>query len=113
MIARIAITTAVVFVVAASRFFCGPDAISQLVIGVAAVVMCFVPLFVLSRRQFIKSAAGSVQTLVCVLVAMIALLSVFSMLMYCRTVSLWQNLNNCRSTSSVESAPALAEEQRF
>lgn len=48
------------------------DPFTALVFGFIAAILCFVPLFVLSRRRFVKSAAGSVQTLICVLVCMIA-----------------------------------------
>jgi predicted PurR-regulated permease PerM len=52
-----------------------PDLISQLVCGVLAAFLCGVPLAVLGRFAFLKSASASVHTLVCVLVCLIAVLS--------------------------------------
>lgn len=53
-----------------------PDRVSQLVYGLAAALLCAVPLLILARCRFVKTSSKSVHTLVCVLVCMISVLSV-------------------------------------
>ncbi len=53
-----------------------PDALSALVLGGMGAFLCAIPLLILARLTFVKSASKSVHTLVCVLVCLVALLSV-------------------------------------
>ncbi len=70
MTVRIIITTVVAYLVGLVSTH---DVLTNLINSVLAASLCFIPLFILSRRPFLKSATGSVQTLVSVLVCMLAL----------------------------------------
>lgn len=111
MTTRIIITTAVAFAIAINPLIGPRDVFSQLLSGVIIVFLCFVPLFVLSRFHFMKSAAGSVQTLVCVLICMLALLSLMCFVMGNRIASLHDRLDSYTNTPSVESSADTPEEQ--
>jgi hypothetical protein len=72
---KIVISTVAAFLV--GFFLPAPfDFISQLFCGVLAAFLCGVPLAVLGRFAFLKSASAPVHTLVCVLVWLIAVLSI-------------------------------------
>jgi ABC-type anion transport system duplicated permease subunit len=64
-----------------------PDRISQIVFGLMAAVVCAVPLLILARFPFVKTASKPVHTLVCVLVCMIAVLSLFCYTLVLRITS--------------------------
>jgi amino acid permease len=70
---KITISTAVAFL--SSAIYAPPDPLSILVLGTMAAFLCSVPLLILSRFQFMKSASSRVQTLVCVLVYLVAMLA--------------------------------------
>lgn len=64
-----------------------PDMISQLTLGMMTAAVCAVPLLVLARLAFVKSASPPMQTLVCVLVCMLSVLLVFCHMLVRRTMS--------------------------
>ena len=78
---KIAISTIAAFFL--GLMFGPPDPLTLLVLGVEAAFFCAVPLLILARRDFVKSASGPVHTLVCVLVCMVALLSVECLRLTC------------------------------
>ena len=53
-----------------------PDPLSVLVLGGMGAFLCAIPLLILARLAFVKSASKSVHTLICVLVCLVAILSV-------------------------------------
>lgn len=53
------------------------DALASLVFGIESVFLCCILLLILSRRKFVKSSSNSVHTLVCILVCIISVLSVY------------------------------------
>jgi hypothetical protein len=67
----------------AAFFFSGvlgtpsPDPFSMLVLGTGAALLCAIPLSILSQLSVMKSASGSVHTLICILVCLVAILSVW------------------------------------
>ncbi len=69
---KITISTAVAFV-SSAVYVPAPDPLSYFVLGAMAAFLCGVPLLILSRFQFMKSASSRVQTLVCVLVYLVAM----------------------------------------
>ena len=71
---RLMACSGAVFVVAS--VLAPPDVITQLTLGFGAVLFCAVPLWLLARCGFVKSASPPVHTLICVLVALVAVLSV-------------------------------------
>jgi hypothetical protein len=71
---KIAISMAAAFV-SSAIFAPVPDMISCLILGTIAAFLCGVPLLILSRFPFMKSASSRVQTLVCVLVYLVAMLA--------------------------------------
>ncbi len=102
VVVRIMISTAVAcFIGFASAP--GGDLLSGIVYGLLSAFLCFVPLFVLSRYHFVKSATGSVQTLVCVLVCMLALSAVTVANMSFRIARLNDELDSYRRAPAVES----------
>ena len=64
-----------------------PDMISQLTLGMMTAVICAVPLLVLVRFAFVKSASPPMHTLVCVLVCMLSVLLVFCHILVGRIMS--------------------------
>jgi len=105
MLPRIIISTVVGFIVGASPLVVpSADLFTQLVSSVTAAFLCAVSLFVLSRFHFLKSAAGSVQTLVCVLVCMLASSVMMCFFMGSRIASLHDELDAYRSAPAVESS---------
>lgn len=76
---KIAMSTAVVFF-SSFVFTPSPDPLSSLVFGAPATFLCGVSLLILSRFSFMKSSSKSVQTLVCVLVCLVSVLSVACLL---------------------------------
>ena len=60
------IATAIAFFI--GSLFAPPDLISQLTFGAMAAFLCAVPLLVLARLAFVKTASQPMHTLVCVLV---------------------------------------------
>ncbi len=71
---KITISAGVAFV--SSAIYVGaPDPLSYLFLGAMAALLCGVPLLILSRFQFMRSASGRVQTFVCVLVYLLAMLA--------------------------------------
>lgn len=79
---KIIIATAVAFVI--GSLFAPPDLISQLTSGVMTAFVCAVPLLILARLAFVKAASGPMNTLVCALVCIISVLSIFSYLLVWR-----------------------------
>jgi len=75
---KITISTAAAFV-GGLAFALSPDPFTGLVLGAAAAVLCGVSLLILSRFQFVKSASSRVQTLICVLVCLAAMLASLSL----------------------------------
>lgn len=104
MTARIILSTVVAFVVAASPLVFPSDPFSQLVAGVTAAFLCLVPLFVLSRAHFVKSAASSVQTLISVLICLLALSAMVCLAMSSRIASLHNELDLYKNTPAAESS---------
>jgi hypothetical protein len=52
----------------------GPDPFTAIVLGFAAAILCCVPLLILAGRKFVQRSPNAMQTLVCVLVCMVAVL---------------------------------------
>ncbi len=71
---RLMACSGVVFLVAS--VLAPPDVITQLTLGIGAVLLCAVPLWFLARCGFVQSASPAVHTLLCVLVALVAVLTV-------------------------------------
>ena len=69
---RIAISTAVTFLVASLLLTPSADPFSALTIGLVAALLCGIPLLVLARFPFMKSASPSVHMLVAALVCLLA-----------------------------------------
>ena len=76
---KIVMSTAVAFL-SGFVFTPSPDPFSALVFGMPAALLCGVSLLILSRSSFMKSSSKSVQTLVCVLVCIVSVLSVACLL---------------------------------
>jgi hypothetical protein len=70
---KITISTGVAFL--SSAVYAPPDLVTCLFLGTMTAFLCGVPLLILSRCQFMKSASSRVQTLVCVLVYLVAMLA--------------------------------------
>jgi hypothetical protein len=83
---KIVISTVVAFVIAFLLLTPSPDPLSAIVIGCATAFVCVVPLLVLARFPFVKSASPSVHTLVAVLVCILAVLLV-ACLMFMQRIS--------------------------
>jgi hypothetical protein len=71
---KIAIGGVMAFFMGALLLSPSPDPFSALVIGVAGAILCWVPLLVLARFRFMKSASPSVQTLIVAVVCILAVL---------------------------------------
>jgi Na+(H+)/acetate symporter ActP len=89
----------------------GGDPLSAIASGFIVAFLSFVPLLILSRYQFMKSSTGSVQTLVCVLVCMLALSVLACTRMAHRIAYLNDQLDSYRRAPAVESSPDSPEEQ--
>lgn len=72
---KIIISTVIVYLV--GSFFAPFDPLSSLVFGIESVFLCCISLLILSRQKFIKTSSNSIHTLVCVLVCIISVLSVY------------------------------------
>jgi hypothetical protein len=83
---KIVISTLAVFLISFSLG--GPDPVSQYALGFMAMVLCGVPLLILARRMFFKASANSMQTLLCILVCLVSVLSVQVWLLYSRAAFL-------------------------
>jgi len=70
---KIVISTIVAFCIGGA--LAPPDTVAQLANGLLAALLCAVPLLILARCGFVKTASKSVHTLVCVLVCMVAVLA--------------------------------------
>ena len=75
MIIKIIVSTIIVYIV--GSFFAPFDALASLIYGIESASLCCISLLILSRRKFIKSSSNSIQTLICVLVCMVSVLSVY------------------------------------
>ena len=73
MTRKIVISAAVAFCI--GFMLAPPDLISMIISGVLAALLCVLPLLILARFRFVRSASKAIHTLVCVLVCAIALLS--------------------------------------
>ncbi len=113
---KIAISTVVACFVVALLCAPSPDPFSMLVLGGAAAFFCAVPLLIFARFAFMRTASKPVHTLVCVLVCLVAILSVECFLLTQVVASQQHRLYreaNSSSTSSVRventshDAPAL------
>ncbi len=80
---KIAISTAGAFV-SSAVYVPSPDPLSFLILGTMAAFLCGVPLLILSRFQFMKSASSRVQTLVCVLVYLVTMLATLGFVLLSR-----------------------------
>jgi hypothetical protein len=76
---KIALSTAVAFL-SSVVFTPSPDPFSGVVFGTPAAFLCGVSLLILFRFSFLKSSSQPVQTLVCVLVCLVSVLSVACLL---------------------------------
>ncbi len=74
MTGKLLACSAVVFVLAS--VLAPPDMISQLTLGVMAALLCAIPLWFLAQCRFIKSASPDVHTVICILMVLVAVLSV-------------------------------------
>jgi len=108
MIVRIIISTSVAWFVG---LVSTSDPLTNIVHSFLAASLCFIPLFILSRFPFLKSATGSVQTLVSVLVCMLALSALAFIIMGFRIASLDEKLDAYRRTPAVESSPNSPDER--
>jgi hypothetical protein len=72
---KIIISAVIVYLV--GSFLARFDPLSSLVYGIESVFLCCITLLILSRRKFVKSSSNSIHTLVCVLVCIISVLSVY------------------------------------
>jgi O-antigen ligase len=79
---KIAIATAVAFFI--GSLFAPPDVASQLTLGIMAAFVCAGPLLILARVAFVRAASPPMHTLVCVLVCIVSVLSMFSFLLVLR-----------------------------
>ncbi|MCL5280553.1 MAG: hypothetical protein M1376_11665 [Planctomycetes bacterium] len=68
------ISTVAAFI-SSTVYVSAPDPLSYLFLGAMAAFLCGVPLLILSHLQFMKSAPSRVQTLICVLVYLVAMLA--------------------------------------
>jgi hypothetical protein len=73
MTEKIAASAAVALV--AGYMLSPPDPLRAIVFGGAAAILCAIPLLVLARFEFLKAASRPIHTLICVLVCLIAILS--------------------------------------
>ena len=110
MIVRILISTGVASFIGFAAAP-GGDPLTAIASGFIAAFLCFVPLFVLSRYDFVKSATGSMQTLVCVLVCMLALSVLAWTIMAHRIAYLNDMLDSYKRPPAAESSPNSPEEQ--
>ncbi len=76
---KITIATAIAFAIGCLQG--PPDVASQLTLGIMAAFVCAVPLLILARVAFVRAASPPMHTLVCVLVCIISVLSIFSYLL--------------------------------
>jgi len=95
---KIIIATAVAFII--GNLLGPPDLISQLTFGAMAAFLCAVPLLVLARLAFVKTASQPMHTLVCVLVCIISALSIFSHLLALRLTHAHERLQVPPTASS-------------
>jgi hypothetical protein len=75
MMRKIVISTAVAFLISGALLG-PPDAVSQIMLGIEGALLCAIPLVILGRRDFVRSSSSQIQTLVCVLVCTISVLTV-------------------------------------
>jgi hypothetical protein len=81
----------------------GPrDMISQITFGAMASMLCLIPLLILARLAFFKNAPKPMHTLVCVLVCMVAVLSIFCHMLMLRIT---QDTREFQDTPVVTSRP--------
>jgi len=88
---KIATSVAVAFLIAV-LLLSGPDPFSALSNGVIAALLCGIPLLVLARFHFMKSASPSVHTLVAALVCVLAVL-LLACLLFMQRISHLQRRN--------------------
>ncbi len=98
---KIVITTIIAFFVGPQLAFPVPDPASFLIGGAMAAFLCAVPLLILARFAFVKTAAKPVHTLVCSLVCMIAIL-----LLLCYALALQVSSQQRRLYHEVSASPA-------
>ncbi|MCP4614059.1 MAG: hypothetical protein GY845_35680 [Planctomycetes bacterium] len=72
---KIIVTTIIAYFVG-SFLFLG-DALTSLVFGIESAFLCCVSMLILNRRKFVKSSPNSMHTLVCILVCIVSVLSVY------------------------------------
>ncbi len=73
---KIVISTIAAFFISGVLGTPSPDPLSMLVLGTGAALLCAIPLLILSKLSVMKSASKSMHTLICVLVCLVAVLSV-------------------------------------
>ncbi len=86
-----------------------PDLVSQLTLGVMGAFLCAVPLLILARLRFVKSASEPVHTLICILVGVIAVLSVQCFLFALRITSQRQRIDDQASAAKWGNRTTLAD----
>ena len=80
---KITISAGVAFI-SSAIYVPSPDPLSLLTLGTMAAFLCGVPLLILSRFQFMKSASSRVQTLVCVFIYLAAMLATLGFVLLSR-----------------------------
>ncbi len=103
---RIVIAIIIAFVAGPQLAYPGPDPLNFLVGGSEAALLCAVPLLILARLAFMRTASKSVQTLVCGLICVVAIL-----LLTCQSLAVrvgrQQRWLNERARSSSETSAAV------
>jgi len=84
---KIVIATVAAFFVS-GWLLTGPDPFTAIVLGFAAAVLCFVPLVILAGRKFVQKSPRAMQTLVCALVCIVAILLLHYILLVQRVTRL-------------------------
>lgn len=102
-----------------AAFFVGallgpPDALSQLMLGAETALLCAIPLLILGRCKFVRGSSESIRTLVCVLVCLLAIVSVQFHLCLHRIVTLERRMHDLADSSqdtSIVSPPEQTQEE--
>jgi len=102
---RIVIAIMIAFVVGPQLAYSGRDPFNFLVGGSEAALLCAVPLLILARSAFMKTASKSVQTLVCGLICVVAILLLTCQSLAVRVGRQQRELNErARSSSEISAA---------
>lgn len=93
---------AAVVAYAIGLLFSPPDMISQMTSGVMTAMLCLIPLLILARRTFFKNASKPMHTLVCILICMVSVLSMFCHML---VVKIAHDAKRSQDTAVVTSRP--------